>query len=385
MKKRLSPIVSLGLAALIALAACAPASTPAPDVTSAPETKVAPSGFVCPEPNPRLPVTSREVNLFVWTEYIPQDTLDCFELVYGITVNREEYSANEEMYAKLTAGGGNYDLAQPTDYWVPLMIRQGLLQKLDKSRLPVLNGFDPNYLNLSFDPGNEYSVPYQAGTYGIVVNTEKVQNVPQAWADLWKPEYAGRMVFLDDSRATIGMTLLTLGYDLNTTDAKQLEEAKVKLAALAKGIKLFDSDSPKSALIAGDADLGMTWTGEAELAKRELASIEYIYPTEGTIAWMDTYVLLATAPHPDAAYAWLNYSMQPELFWQMLQEFPYTMPSTAALEFAKTNHSDLYRQYIESPITNTPTAVLQKAHRLRDVGEATRLYDRIWTEIKGGS
>jgi spermidine/putrescine-binding protein len=381
MKKHLSPLLCGGLAAVVALAACAPAA-PAP---AEPEAITAPSGFVCPEPNPRLPVTSSEVNLFVWTEYIPEDTLDCFELVYGITVNREEYSANEEMYAKLTAGGSNYDLAQPTDYWVPLMIRQGLLQKLDKSRLPVLNGFDPNYLNLSFDPGNEYSVPYQAGTYGIVVNTEKVQNMPQAWADLWKPEYAGRMVFLDDSRATIGLTLLTLGYDLNTTDAKQLEEAKVKLAALAKGIKLFDSDSPKSALIAGDVDLGMTWTGEAELAKRELASIEYVYPTEGTIAWMDNYVLLANAPHADAAYAWLNYSMQPELFWLMLQDFPYTMPSTAALEYARSSQPDLYKQYIESPITNTPTEVIQKAHRLEDVGEATPLYDRIWTEVKGGS
>lgn len=382
MTKHLSSLISLGLAAAVALTACAPAVTQAP---AAPQAKVAPSGFVCPEPNPRLPVTSTEVNLFVWTEYIPQDALDCFELVYGITVNREEYSANEEMYAKLAAGGSNYDLAQPTDYWVPLMIRQGLLQKWDKSKLPVLNGFDPNYLNLSFDPGNEYSIPYQAGTYGIVVNTEKVQNVPRAWADLWKPEYAGRMVFLDDSRATIGMTLLTLGYDLNTTDPAQLEEAKVKLAELAKGIKLFDSDSPKSALIAGDVDLGMTWTGEAVLAKRELPSIEYIYPTEGTIAWMDNYVLLANAPHPDAAYAWLNYSMQPELFWLMLQDFPYTMPSTAALEYTRANQPELHRQYIESPITNTPAEVLQKAHRLRDVGEATPLYDRIWTEVKGGS
>jgi len=379
-------LLNLTLAASILLVACTPAAatTSSDTAPTTPEAKVAPSGYVCPEPNPRLEVTSTEVNLFVWTEYIPQDAIDCFELVYGITVNREEYSANEEMYAKLTAGGSTYDLAQPTDYWIQLMIRQGLLQKLDRAQLPVLDGFDPSYLNQSFDPNNEYSVPYQAGTYGIVVNRDKVENVPTKWADLWKPEYAGRMVFLDDNRATIGLTLMTLGYDINTTNEAELEEAKAKLLELVPGIKLFDSDSPKTALIAGDVDLGMTWTGEAVLAQRELASIDYIYPEEGTILWMDNYVMVAGAPHPDAAYAWLNYSMQPELFALMLQDFPYTMPSKAALEFAKTNMPDLYNQYINSPITNTPAEVVAKGKRFEDVGEATVIYDRIWTEIKGG-
>src|SRR3990172_6037706 len=133
------------------------------------------------------------------------------------------------MYAKLSAGSANYDLVQPTDYIVSLMIRQGLLEKLDKSKLTIMDNFDSNYLNFAFDPNNEYTLPYQAGTDAIVVNTEKVKNVPQSWADLWKPEYAGKMVFLDDSRAVIGATLLTLGYDVNTKDPKQLDEAKAKL------------------------------------------------------------------------------------------------------------------------------------------------------------
>jgi spermidine/putrescine-binding protein len=101
-----------------------------------------------PRANPRLEVTSTELNLFVWTEYIPQDTIDCFEEVYGITVNQSEYSSNEELYAKLNAGGANYDLVQPTDYIVALMIRQGLLQELDKASCRSWRTLDPNYLNL---------------------------------------------------------------------------------------------------------------------------------------------------------------------------------------------------------------------------------------------
>ncbi|MGH2520978.1 MAG: ABC transporter substrate-binding protein [Anaerolineales bacterium] len=361
----------------------APGSTEAAPTTAS-EAKVAPSGFACPEAKPKMEVTSKEVNLFVWTEYIPQDTIDCFELVYGLTVNRDEYSANEEMYAKLSAGGANYDLVQPTDYIVGLMIRQGLIQKLDKSKLPVMSNFDPNYLNFEFDPNNEYTIPYQAGTDAIVVNTEKVDNVPQSWADLWKPEYAGRMVFLDDSRATIGMVLLTLGYDVNSTDPKQLDEAKVKLAELVPNVKLFDSDSPKTALIAGDADLGMTWTGEAFLAQQENPAIQYIYPTEGAILWQDNYAIPIGAPHLDAAYAWLNYSMQGDVFWLMLRDFPYTNPNKAALDYAQANQAEIYDAYINSPITNTPPEAIQNGHRIDDVGDALPLYDKIWTEVKGG-
>ena len=340
--------------------------------------------YVCPQPNPKAELTSTELNLFVWTEYIPQDALDCFQAIYGITVNREEYSSNEEMYAKLNAGGTNYDLVQPTDYIVPLMIRQNLLQKLDKTQLPVMSSLDPAYLDLSFDPGNEYTLPYQGGTDAIVVNTAVVKGEITSWKDLWNPEYAGRLIFLDDMRVTIGLVLLTLGYDLNTTDPAQLEEAKAKLIELMPNIKIFDSDSPKTALIAGDVDLGMTWTGEAVLAQQENPAIQYVYPTEGAIFWQDNYAIPAGAPHLDAAYAWINYTMQADVFWMMMRDFPYNMPSKGALAYAQTNQPDLYEAYMASNITNIPAEAFANAKRMQDVGDATPLYDRIWTEVKGG-
>lgn len=347
--------------------------------------KVTSSGFACPEPSPRMDVTSTELNVFVWTEYFPQDMLDCFELVYGIKLNRDEYSSNEEMYAKVSAGGTAYDLVQPTDYIVPLMIRQGLLQELDQSKLPNLKNIDSGWLNKSFDPGNKYSVPYLAGTDSIVVNTDTVENVPQSWADLWKPEYAGKMVFIDDNRAVIGVTLLTLGYDVNTTDPAQLDEAKAKLAELVPNIKLFDSDSPKTALIAGDVDLGMVWTGEAFIANQENPAIQYIYPTEGPILWQDNFLMLKDAAHPDAAYAWLNYMMQGDVFWLTLRDFQYTNPNAAAVAYAKANQPEVYSAYADSPITNPPAEVIANGHGIEDVGDATPLYDDIWVEVKGGN
>ncbi len=379
--KRLHTLLSLLVLAGWLLAACGGGAAGGGEQKEL----VTSSGFVCPLPDTKLEVTSKQLNLFVWTEYIPSEWKECFTLVYGIKVNHDEYSSNEEMYAKLSAGGSNYDLVQPTDYIVSLMVKQGLIQKLDKSRLQVvLANMDPNYMGLEFDPNNDYTLPYQAGTDALIYNADTVQNPPKKWADLWNPEYAGRMVFLDDSRVIIGMTLIMLGYDPNTTDPAQLDEAKTRLAELIPNVKLFDSDSPKTALIAGDVDLGITWTGEAFTANQEVPSITYVYPEEGAILWQDNWAIVSNAPNLDAAYAWLNYTMQPNLFWLMLRDFPYINPNKGALEFAKTNQPDLYDLYMASPITNPPQEAIDKGHRIKDVGEALPLYDQIWTEVKGG-
>jgi spermidine/putrescine-binding protein len=373
------------LAALIVfsmlLTACGGGTT----ASDSEEQFVTSSGFVCPPPDPRVEVTSTELNLFVWTEYIPVEWKECFEKVYGIKINHDEYSSNEEMYAKLSAGATTYDLILPTDYIVSLMIGQGMLQKWDKAKLSALANIDPGYLDLPFDPGNQYTIPYMAGTDAIVYNADRVPNPPTSWADLWNPDFAGRIVLLDDPRVVIGFTLLTLGYDLNTKDPAQLEEAKQKLAELIPNVKLFDSDSPKTALIAGDVDLGNVWNGEAFTAQLEDPAFQYVFPTEGTILWQDNWAIPASAPHLDAVYAWVNYVEQGNMFWMMLRDFPYTVPNAAALEYAKSNETELYDAYFNSPITNTPADALANGVFMEDVGDATPLYDQIWTEVKGGN
>lgn len=345
--------------------------------------KVTSSGFVCPEPSPRLEVSSKELNLYVWTEYVPQDIIDCFELVYGVKVNVDNYSSAEEMYAKLINGATLYDVTQPTDSFFQPVIQNGLAEKLDKSRLVNLKNIAPQYLNHPADPQNDYIVPYEAWSTGILYNPETVKNAPTAWVDLWNPEYADRMVFINEQRSIIGFTLVVEGQDFNTTDPKVLESIKPKLQELVKGVKLFDSDNPKGAMIAGDADLGVLWSGEAMLAKREKPSLQYVFPKEGTIIGQDGYIIVKDAPHLDAAYAWLSYSLQGDIFWLMLRDFPYTNPNTAALEYAKTEQPELYKEYMDSPITNIPAEVVTHGFRTLDVGEALPIYDRLWTEAQG--
>ncbi len=360
-----------------------------PNVTS--------TGYACPEPEFPAEVNSTELNLFVQTEYIPAEMIECFELIYNVNVNHDGYSNDEAMIESVSAGGSNYDLVQPTDYIVELMRRQGLLQELDHAKLPVLKNFNQNYLDFDFDPGNKYTIPYLIGADGIVVNAGAVENIPESWADLWNPEYAGRMMFLDDSRAVIGITLLVLGYDVNTTDTAQLEEARKKMLELIPNIKLFDSDNPQTAFLAGAVDLGMTWTGEAYIIQQVNPDIEFVYPSEGAILWQDNWAIPKDAAHLDAAYAWLNYINQGNVFWMVLRDFPYTNPNQAALDFAKDNRMEvmnvngsqttlaaIYDAYMSSPFTNIPASAIKNGHRITDVGEFTRLYNKIWVEVKSG-
>lgn len=358
---------------LLAVTACAQKS----------QTKVTSTGFVCPEPSPRVEFESKEINIFTWTEYVPADIIECFGLVYDVDVNADYFSSNEELYTKMSFGAdvNPYDVIHPSDYMIAVLIRDGILQKLDQNKLPNTKNLDGSLVK-AYGDTVDYLVPYQMGTQAIVYNSETVTNPPTSWADLWKPEYKGRIVAVDDSRVVIGMALLTLGYDVNSTDENQLKEAKQKLIELMPNIRVFDSDSPKTPLLAGDVDLGIVWNGEAFLAQQENPAFQYVFPDEGSIIFYDGMAIPVNAPHPDIAYAWLNYLMQGDVFWLTLVDYPYTNPNQAALEFAKANQKDIYDSYMSSPITNTPADIFAKGHEVQDLGNALSLYDEIWTQIK---
>lgn len=341
------------------------------------------NGFECPEPNPRIEFESTEINIYTWTEYVPADIIDCFGLVYGVKVNVDYFSSNEELYSKVSIGEAvnSYDVIHPSDYMIDVLIREEIMQKLDKSKLPNLKNLDPG-LAAAYGDTINYVVPYQMGTQAIVYNSDTVENPPTSWADLWSPEYENRIVSIDDSRVIIGAALLTLGYSVNSTNENELQEAKQKLLELMPNIRVFDSDSPKSPLLAGEVDLGIIWNGEAFLIQQENSAFQYVFPEEGSIIFYDGMGITANAPHPDISYAWLNYLIQGDVFWLVLIEQPYTNPNAAALEFAKENHTEAYDAYMASNITNTPADIFARSHEVEDLGEALLLYDQIWTEIK---
>lgn len=373
----------IGVGVVLALALLTEGAAPRGDERSLvlAQARTTSSGFACPEPRPRVEVSSREIDVLIWPEYVPRDVVDCFALVYGMTVNLVEDDTLESMERRLAERRANYDLAQPTGFAVPHWIRRGLLQKLDTGRLANLGNVDPSYLSPPFDPNGEYLVPYQAGSAGIAYNADRIAEPPTAWADLWRPEYVGRLLLVDDPRYIIGATLLALGHDANSTDLGQLKQARAKLAELMPGVRMVESSIPSAPLIAGDVDVGVIWNGDALLAARSNPAIKYVYPREGAVFWQDGYAIPAGAAHPDAAYAWIEYSLQDDVFWLMLRDSPYTNPNRAALEYARANHPALYAAYADSPTSNPPAEARRRGHQLGDVGDTTRVFEFIWIDV----
>lgn len=373
---------------MLIVAACAPAPTAAP--TAAP-TEAPPPTAAAPAPTAEAPTavpqpvapTSKELNLYAWTDYVPQKLLDDFSAKYGIKVNYDTYSSNEEMLAKLQAGAAGYDLVIPSDYTVDILVKQGMLEPLDMAQIPNFANVDPRFINQYYDPGNKYSVPYQWGTTALAYDKSKVPFEPTKWADLWDPRFKNRLVMLDDSREVPGMALQVLGFDKNSTDPQQLDQAKAKLIALKPNILLFNSDDPETALITGEAWAGLVYNGNASLAKAENANIEYICPTEGCGLWFDNLAIPKDAPHPDAANAFMNFMLEPAESILITKEFPYSNPNKAALEYLKANDAAAYETYMGFAGTNPSDDFLSRAVEVRDVGDATGLYDQLWTDFKG--
>lgn len=349
----------------------APAAAPA-DAATAPAADAAPAK-----------VTSKELNLYGWSEYVPQALLDGFQKEYGVKVNYDAYSSNEEMVAKLQAGASGYDVIIPSDYMVTILANQNLIQPIDLSLIPNIKNVDPRFRGLAYDPENKYTVPYQWGTVGMAINRDKVTSDVTSWEELWNPAYKNRVVLLDDSREVIGMALRVVGADLNATDPAELAKAKDKLLALQPNIKLYDSDNPKAALLSGEVWLGMTWNGEAALAHQENPKIDYICPKEGCVVWFDNLAIPSGAPHKDAAQAFLDYVLRPDVSLLITKEFPYSNPNKAALDLLKTQDAEAYKAYMDFAATNPSEEYLKNGKMVVDVGDATTLWDQIYTEIKG--
>ncbi|MGN0415321.1 MAG: PotD/PotF family extracellular solute-binding protein [Agathobacter sp.] len=318
-----------------------------------------------------------ELNVFVWTEYVPDSVFEKFEEETGIKVNVSTYSSNEDMLSKVKSESeGTYDIVLPSDYMIELMIAQGMLEKLDKDVLTNLSNIGEAYLDPSYDPGNEYTVPYQGGVAAIAVNTKKVSKDIQSYDDLFDPELKGQMVVLDDYRAVIGMTARSMGYSMNETDPKVLSEIEEKLLTLKDNICLFDSDSPKSALISGDASVGMIWSAEIALSMEENPDIKVVYPKEGPYVFMDNWAILKGCKNFDGAMKFINFMLDPDTAQMVSEEFPYLCPNDAAVKAMGSDYSD-------NEAKNPPADVIASGEYVKNLDNDTlEIYNEMWTKLK---
>lgn len=317
------------------------------------------------------------LNLFIWSEYIPDEVLADFTKETGIKVNIATYDSNEAMYAKVKLVGKGYDLVVPSSDYVGLMRRQGMLTPIDVKKISNFNVIAPQFTNQSFDPGNAYSVPYMWGSTALAVNTSLLpRQLVQKAADIWKPELKGKLLLPNDPREVMGIGLKVLGYSINEKNPEHLRQAYDKLKTLMPSVRVFDSDSPKQALLSGEVAAGLVWNGEAYTANKENKAIAYIYPPEGFSLWLDSFCIPRGAVNIEAAYRFIEYVLQPKVAAVISEAMGYSSPNTKIFEFLPADMKT-------NPIFNPPVQDAARGEFLDSLDETTlKLYEQYWVKLK---
>jgi spermidine/putrescine-binding protein len=323
------------------------------------------------------PRPDAELELFAWSEYVPQSVLDGFTAETGIQVSYETYASNEEMLAKLLSGAASYDLIQPSEYTVEALVKEQLLLPLDHGKLPNLKNIGPEYYGRPHDPGLAYSVPYMQGTVGIVVDTTKVTEPVTGYADVFQEKYRGRIVVLDDALEIVTWALATEGLGPDTVTKENLAKVRPILARWLPLVKVYDSDSPKTALLNGDVDLGIVWSGEAAiLIKEQPGRFSYTLPKEGAHLFIDNLAIPKGAENIESAHLFIDYILRPEVSRKISEDFPYTNPNLEARKLLSDEERSNEASY--------PPGEARLA-TFRDIGTLGADVDKLFTDLKAES
>lgn len=320
------------------------------------------------------PVT---INVLNWGDYIDEDLLTQFTQETGIIVNYTPLANNEEMLVKLQDPNSIYDLCFPSDYIIEKLIADDMLHELDKENIPNLQNIDERFLDLDFDPGNKYSVPYMWGTIGILYNTTMVDKPVTDWDILWDETYAGQILMYDSIRDTIGIALLKLGYSLNTRDENQIREAEQALIEQKPLVRAYLGDTIKEVMINGGGALAVVYSGDAIWCMDEEEGnpdLAYALPERSNL-WFDNMVILKNAKHAKEAEAFINFLCDADVAKQNTEYIGYSTPNKAA--FAMLDES-----YIQNPVYNPPAELVANFEFFHDLGDFITVYNEAWQRIK---
>ncbi|HHB1655482.1 MULTISPECIES: spermidine/putrescine ABC transporter substrate-binding protein PotD [Bacillus cereus group] len=316
-----------------------------------------------------------ELNIYSWADNFDEQVLKDFEKKYNVKINYDKYASNEEMLAKLQAGGAKYDLIQPSDYMVKTMAKMDLLAPLDKKNIPNIENMVSNFKTPAFDPENKYSLVYTWGVTGIAYNKKYVKEAPTSWADLWNEKYKGHVTLLNDSREVLGVGLKKHGFSNSTKDDAQLKTAADDLKKLLPNLLAFDTDNIKQKFITEDAWIGTVWSGDAAFIAKDNKDVEYVVPKEGGTIWADTLAIPKGAKHKELAEKFMNYLLDEKVSVKNYESIGYSNPN----EKAHPLHSKEYRDNHMIFLTKEE---LDRTEWLVDVDDKLKDYDRYWTELK---
>lgn len=317
------------------------------------------------------------INVYNWGDYIDKSILKEFEKEYGIKVIYDEFATNEDLYVKIKQRSNNYDVIFPSDYMIERMIREDLLEKLDKENIPNLEKVGQRFLNLDYDPDNQYSVPYMWGTVGILYNKSMISDKLDSWNDLWNEKYKEEIVMLKSQRDTIAVALKKLGYSMNTRNIEELERAKEELIKQKPLVYSYLGDEVRDIMVGEDAAIAVVWSGDAVEMIRENDNLEYVIPKEGTNLWFDAMVIPKGAKNKEGAEKFINFLTRPDIAAKNAEYMGYSSPIPEAVEL-------LSNELKSSQVAYPSEHMLENTEIFKDPKDIVKEYDRIWTDIMSG-
>ena len=315
--------------------------------------------------------------LYTWSDYIDPELVASFEKANHCRVKIDTFDSNETMYAKVQAGSSGYDIIFPSSYQISLMVKNNLLQPLDKGKLPnVTAHFSEAYKNLILNPEMTYNVPYAVTFTGIAYRKDKVGNAEISWSSFDDAAFKGRSSLLNDFRETIGAALKSLGYSLNSTNAAELQQACAVVQRWKKNIAKFDNEQYKTGIASGEFLLGHGYSGDvAQVMLEDPENIGFAFPKQGFTAACDEMVIPKTAKTVDLAHAFINFLYDPDNAAKNMQYICALMPNEHAI-------AKLPPKYRNNTAIIPSADIMSKAEVLKDLGAANALYSKVWDTIK---
>jgi spermidine/putrescine transport system substrate-binding protein len=285
---------------------------------------------------------NKVINVFNCGDYIDEDLISKFEEETGYTVQYSTYDTNEKMYSKLKSGSNNYDLVFPSDYIIEKMISEDMVEEINFDNIPNYKYIDDKFKSLDFDPDNKYSVPYMWGTIGIIYNPEVVTEPVTSWDILWDKKYSKDIVMFDSVRETLSIALKKLGFSMNSTDPKELNEAADLLIKQKPIVKAWFVDQVKDCMIEDEASLAAVWSGDANKIISENPKLKYVVPEEGSNKWFDGMVIPKGSTNKEGAEAFINFLTDPDNSKQNVDYIGYYTPNWKTYDMLDDDVKETY-------------------------------------------
>ena len=329
------------------------------------------------------------VYVYNYGEYIDPSVIDQFEKETGIKVYYDMYESPEDLYTQLKAGGVQYDCACTSDYMIEKMINEGMLSPLDKSKISTWENIGKTYYKYAevYDKGNAYSIPYFFGTVGLLCNKdmlkEKGLSVPTSWADLWDSKYKNEIIMINSMRDAFAVAFFKNGFSLNTKNEAEIKKASEDLIEQKPLINSYAQDQTKDKLMAGEASIGVIYSGDAAFAKTEMAGeidFTYVTPKEGTNLWIDAWFIPQNAKNVSNAHKWLDFLGRPDI---AAKNFDYIQYSIVNIPSKDLVNKDLIKdKEVFIDLDDAETTKNTKYEVYVSLGsEVDKIYDEYWKKV----